>query len=356
MSDEEARKPEETEQPQEEKPAEPEKEASAEEAPSAEEKPAEEQMDATEKATLEAKKEKDRQAKLGWILGLIIIVAALALIPVVHLSSGQPWDSNEMLATYIVSGIVIATVLGVAITLKVTRTRYSVERDILEFREVTEYIIIWNRPRWVLYLPTAALAVLFGIFVMLYNAGMFPKSLPPHTFGGIWVGLAFLNVMVEQFHMSIKTVFIVIPTVGALLLLLHLVGYADNALRLLRYLAMDLPAKFYFMAAFVIGVVVFMGWVHGLFHYMAITPNVADMQRGLTETGRQIKNADYEVDFDATDVVERWLFGFGRIVISFNDPNRPPMTFFVPHASEVDDRIRRVRSVTAIDRRGDDAF
>ena len=353
MSDEESRKPEEPEKPEQEQAPEPQPEPEEQQS-SGGEKAVEEPMDEAEKATLEAKAEKDRQAKLGWILGLVVIVGALALIPVVHLVTGEPWTSNQMLATYIVSGIVIATVLGMAITLKVTRTRYSVERDILEFREVTEYIIIWNRPRWVLYFPMAGLAVLFGICMLLHNAGMFPKSVPPHTLGGIWVGLAFLNIMVEQFHMSIKTVFIIIPTVGALLLLLHLVGYADNALRLLRYLAMELPAKFYFMVAFVIGLVAFMGWVHGLFHYMAITPNVADMQRGLTETGRQIKNADYEVDFDATDVVERWLFGFGRIVISFKDPNRPPMTFFVPHASDVDDRIRRVRSVTAIDRRGED--
>jgi hypothetical protein len=100
--------------------------------------------------------------------------------------------------------------------------------------------------------------------------------------------------------------------------------------------------------------IIFIGWLHGLFHYMAITPNVADLQRGLTETGRQIKNADYDVDFDATDVVERWLFGFGRIIISFRDPNKPPMVFFVPRASQVDDRIRRVRSVTAIDRSPDE--
>lgn len=352
MSDEEARKPEESEEPQQETPEEPKGEA-PEQAPSAKEEAPEEQMDESEKATIEAKKEKDRQAKLGWIIGLIVIAGALALIPIVRFTTHTAWNSNQMLATYIVSGIVIATVLGMAITLKVTRTRYSVERDILEFREVTEYIIIWNRPRWVLYFPTAGLAVLFGVFMLLRGTGIWPEALEPHTLGGIWVGLAFLNIMVEQFHMSIKTVFIIIPTVGALLLLLHLVGYADNALRLLRYLAMELPAKFYFMVAFAIGLVAFMGWVHGLFHYMAITPNVADMQRGLTETGRQIKNADYEVDFDATDVVERWLFGFGRIVISFKDPNRPPMTFFVPHASDVDDRIRRVRSVTAIDRRGD---
>ena len=112
----------------------------------------------------------------------------------------------------------------------------------------------------------------------------------------------------------------------------------------------SLPVKLYLMTAFMISLVIFIGWMNGLFHYVAITPNVADLQRGLTETGRQIKNADYDVDFDATDVVERWLFGYGRIILSFRDASKSPMVFFVPHASVIDDQIRRVRSVMVIDR------
>jgi len=285
-------------------------------------------------------------------LAVPILVAAVAvlLIPIVHFSSREAWDSNSMIATYILSGLILATEAAVIILLKTARTRYSVERQIVEHGDVHEYVILWNRPRWILYTPAMVLAVLFGLLVTLREWGMFPQAVSPRMLGGIWVAVCFVVVLVEQFHMSIKVVLIAMPTASALLLALHLVGRADDAIRLLRYLAVDVPAKLYFMAAFAIAFVLFLGWLHGLFNYMAVTPNVADLQRGLTETGRQIRNEDYDVDFDATDVVERWLFGFGRIIISFRDPNKPPMVFFVPRASMMDQQIRRVRSVTAIDR------
>ena len=283
-------------------------------------------------------------------LGIMVAATAVLLVPLARLVSGEPWSSDPMIATYILSGVILLGELGVIILMKTARTRYAVQKRIQQHREVHEYVILWDRPRWVLFIPTLATAVVFGIAMCLHRWGVFPKAVTPQLLGGIWVVLCFINILVEQFHMSIKVVFIVVPTLGVLLLGLHLVGYADEAIRLLRHAAVAVPVKLYFMVAFVIGLVIFLGWIHGLFHYLAITPNVADLQRGLTETGRQIKNADYDVDFDATDVVERWLFGFGRIIISFRDPGRPPMVFFVPHASMIDERIRRVRSVTAIDR------
>ncbi len=316
--------------------------------------PAEEPQDRKDEAPEEVPEEKTEPARRRgpWrlVAAVGVAVLALALIPLVRLVTGHPWGSNEMIATYILSGTILATDIGIVILLNVARTRYTVERRIIDHPEVSEYVILWNRPRWVLYAPTLVVSVLFGIFVLLHSIGLFPRAITPRMLGGIWVVLSIVNVLVEQFHMSIKTVFIIAPTLGVLLLVLHLAGYADRAIGMLRYAAVDVPAKLYFITALTIALVIFIGWLHGLFHYMAITPNVADLQRGLTETGRQIKNADYDVDFDATDVVERWLFGFGRIIISQKDPNKPPLVFFVPHASQVDERIRRVRSVTAIDR------
>ncbi|NLW49612.1 MAG: hypothetical protein GXY85_02045 [Candidatus Brocadiaceae bacterium] len=286
----------------------------------------------------------------GLVVGLAVAVLALAAIPVVRYGFSHTWGSNPMIATYILAGFVLAAEAALLILLRTARTRYTVERKILEHREVNEYVILWNRPRWVLYTPTLATALLFALGVYLHRWSLLPDAMTPRMLGGIWVVLCILNVMVEQFHMNIRTVLILVPTLGAVLLVLHLVNWAGHAVRLLRYFAVDVPPKLYFMAAGTIVLVLFVGWVRGLFDYIAITPNVADLQRGLTETGRQIKNADYDVDFDATDVVERWLFGFGRIIISFRDRNRPARVYFVPHASQADERIRRARSVTAIDR------
>jgi uncharacterized membrane protein YciS (DUF1049 family) len=285
----------------------------------------------------------------GVVLAAVAAVALL-FIPLARSASGQDWGSNTMVAVYILSGCIIAAELAAIVVLRTARTRYTVERKILAHREVNEYVILWNRPRWILYMPTMAVSLVFGVLLVLRHHGLAPQALSPGMLGGVWVVVAILNVLVEQLHMTIRTVLILVPTLAAVLLALHLVGRADEAVRLLRYSAVNVPPKLYFLTALTIALVNFIGWVHGLFHYMAVTPNMADLQRGLTETGKQIKNSDYDVDFDATDVVERWLFGFGRIIVTLDDPNRPAMVFFVPHAAKVDERLRRVRSVTAIDR------
>lgn len=274
----------------------------------------------------------------------LVVATCLALIPLGHYVGGHPWDSSPMVSTYIISAALVALVLGVSIVLLFARTRYSVQRDIVEHRDVNEYVILWDRPRWLLYFPTMILSVVCGILTSVMPGGAHLEML-----GGIWVIVAILNVLIEQFHMSVKTILIMIPSAGFLLLLLHLGGVFGDVVKLLRFFAMDVPAKLYFVVALAISLVIFVGWFHGLFNYAAITPNVADMQRGLTETGRQIRNDDYNIDFDASDIVERWLFGFGRIIISFPTSDRAPIVFFVPRAAEIDDRIRRVRSVTAID-------
>ncbi|MGD2175774.1 MAG: hypothetical protein PVJ27_10260, partial [Candidatus Brocadiaceae bacterium] len=188
-----------------------------------------------------------RQRGWRWTLAILIAAAALALIPAVRYLCGAGWDSNAMLATYILVGTVLAAEAGVLILLKTARTRYSVERKIREHPEVNEYVILWNRPRWILFTPSVVAALLFGSMLWLREWRALPEAVTPQLLGGIWVVLCILNVLVEQFHMSIKVVFIVLPTIGALLLVLNLVGYADEAIRLLRYAAVNVPVKLYFI-------------------------------------------------------------------------------------------------------------
>ena len=138
-----------------------------------------------------------------------------------------------------------------------------------------------------------------------------------------------------------------ILTIATLLLVLHLTGYARNVLRQLRHAQVEIPAKVYFFSVFTVALVIFIGWIKGLFNYFAITPNTADLQRGATETGELIQTRDYNIQLDTSDFVERWIFGFGRVVITFRD--RPPSTYFAPRASRIAEKIARVRGVLAID-------
>ncbi|GAG02895.1 unnamed protein product, partial [marine sediment metagenome] len=150
-----------------------------------------------------------------------------------------------------------------------------------------------------------------------------------------------------QFHMGIKALAIIVLSLATTLLVLHLSGLAGDVFRLLKNVKVEIPATLYFFAAFTVGFVVFVGWLKGLFNYIAITPNTADLQKGVTETGEHILTKDYNIQLDTSDFVERWIFGFGRVVLTFRD--RSPFTYFVPRASKIAERIGRVRGVTAID-------
>jgi len=281
-----------------------------------------------------------------WVIPVILILAAAAFVPVVKYTSGKEWGSDPMLAAYVGSGFLIACVLLTIVVMKTVRTRFKKERSIHQQPEVQEYVILWNYPRWALYVPTAVLALLAGILTVLVDGGLF--RFPLDTMGGIMLVLAFLNICVEQFHMSIKALLIIVLATATALLVLHLSGLAGNVLRFLRQnVKVKIPAAIYFFSAFSVAFVIFFAWLKGLFDYIAITPNTADLQRGATETGEHIMTKDYNIQLDTSDFVERWVFGFGRVILTFRD--RAPVTYFVPRASKIAERIGRVRGVMAVD-------
>jgi hypothetical protein len=59
-----------------------------------------------------------------------------------------------------------------------------------------------------------------------------------------------------------------------------------------------------------------------------ITPNYLNIQEGLTETGKQIARRDFHTSVDTTDLAER-LFGFGKIIVTFKQSEKEPITLYV---------------------------
>jgi hypothetical protein len=282
-----------------------------------------------------------------WIIAIVSICAAAAVVPLVKYTSGEEWGSDPMLATYIGAAFLVVSALVTIVVIKTVRTRFKKERAIQEQPEVNEYVILWNYPRWALYLPSVVLALLAGTVTVLveHEAFHFPLS----TMGGIMLAFVFLNLCVEQFHLSVKTLLIIVLAAATALLVLHLSALAPNILRFLRNtVKVKIPAAVYFFSVFSVAFVIFIGWLKGLFNYIAITPNTADLQRGATESGEHILTKDYNIQLDTSDFVERWIFGFGRVILTFRD--RPPLTYFVPRASKIAEKIGRVRAVMAIDR------
>jgi len=67
-----------------------------------------------------------------------------------------------------------------------------------------------------------------------------------------------------------------------------------------------------------------------------------------TEAGEQLGREDYNTRIDTGDFLER-LLGFGRIVITFKDNRRPPLTMLVWRVDRKAEMLERVRAKFAID-------
>ena len=148
--------------------------------------------------------------------------------------------------------------------------------------------------------------------------------------------------------MCIRDRIIGVIGLGFLFLWLHLVGWVGGFLRVFRHLGFSISGTGYLLVTLIGLLTIFISWVRGLFYYVAITPNYMNLQEGPTETGEQISREDYNTRIDTGDFVER-LFGFGRIVITFKEKSRLPLTLLTWNIQGKAQMLERVRAKFAVD-------
>ena len=73
-----------------------------------------------------------------------------------------------------------------------------------------------------------------------------------------------------------------------------------------------------------------------------------NLQDGPTESGEQIGREDYNTKIDTSDFLER-LMGFGRIIITFKDRKREPISVLVWRIQKKAELLESVRAKFAID-------
>jgi hypothetical protein len=260
------------------------------------------------------------------------------------------WTSNEMIAVYIVLGLAAAAV-GVWFVLRKTlRTRLTMERILRKDPDIDDWLVIFGWTQKVLYVPTMLAAVLAAILMFLSEsgAGLF-SGIDPKVVGGVWFVVFFLNFLIEEYDINIRILLIGFASIGCLLLWLHLMGAVLPFLRLFGHLAFSISGTGYLLIAVIGFLTIGISWLRGLFHYVAITPNYADIQFGPTESGEQIGREDYNTKIDTSDFLER-LLGFGRISITFKDKSRPPLTLLVWRIQQKAEMLEQVRATFAVDR------
>jgi hypothetical protein len=259
------------------------------------------------------------------------------------------WLSNKMIAVYIAVGVIAAAV-GVWVFLRRTfRTRLKMQKEMKLDPDVTDWLIIFNWTPKILYAPTIAVSLVASLIMYLNEADIwFFSSIPAVVIGGIWLAIFFVNYLVEEYSMSIKILIIVLVSLGCFLLWLNLLGWVMGFLGLFKYLALSINATGYLLVGIIGLFTILVSWIKGLFYYLALTPNYMNIQEGATESGEQIGREDYNSRIDTSDFLER-LMGFGRIIVTFKDKKREPISVLTWRIQKKAQMLERVRGKFAID-------
>ncbi|NIA07226.1 MAG: hypothetical protein GWP14_06260 [Actinobacteria bacterium] len=256
--------------------------------------------------------------------------------------------SNKMIALYIAVGVALAGAVAWLVLGKTVRSRLRMEKILRNDPDINDWLIVFNWTPKILYLPTIAASVAACLLMSLRQAGWVFEAVSPEVIGGIWLVVFFVNFLIEEFEISVKLLLITLVSVGFLLLWLHLLGWVVGFLKSFRHLALSVNATGYLLVAIIGLLTIFVSWLKGLFFYVAITPNYMNLQEGPTETGEQIGREDYNSRVDTGDFLER-LLGFGKILITFKDQKRQPISLLVWRIDKKAQLLEKVRGKFAID-------
>ena len=258
------------------------------------------------------------------------------------------WTSNKMIAAYIAAGVAAVAVAAWLVLGKTVRTRIRMQKTMREDPDINDWLIIFNWTPKVLYVPTIIASLLASLLMAFKQAPWAVRFVNPEVVGGIWFAVVVLNLLIEEYSVSVKVLIIALATSGFFLLWLHLLGWVMPFLRLFRHLALSISATGFLLVAIIGVLTIFVSWLKGLFYYATITPNYLNIQKGPTESGGHIGREDYNTVVDTSDFLER-LMGFGRIVIIFKDMKTQPIVLLVWRIRKKAQLLERVRGKFAID-------
>lgn len=296
---------------------------------------------------------------LLWSLYALVFLAAAGilcravLIPVIPRTAegGIDWGSNEIVGVYIAIGAIIiaVVVLPILSKLNVLRTRLRLKKTLKNDPDVHDYLIIFDWGPKILYVPSIIASFLASILMFsIENNWWIFGSISPTFVGGVWFAIVLVNFLIEEFDINIKLLIITVTCAGFFLLWLNLFHKVMDFLRLFRHLALTVNGTFYLLVGIIGVLTILFSWLRGLFYYIAVTPNVMNLQEGPTEKGRHVGREDYNSEVDTSGFLKR-LLGFGKIIITFKAKDRQPLTYLVWGINRKAKKLEEVRAKFTID-------
>lgn len=226
---------------------------------------------------------------------------------------------------------------------KTIRSRVRVEKQLRADPDINEWLVVFNWSRKVLYMPTIFASLIAAVIMFIS-----PEGDHAGVVGGIWLGIFFLNFLIDEYELSIKLLLITLLCLIVLFLWLSFMGWLGGFLGMFKKLSVTINGLGYLVIAIIFMLAIGVSWLRGLFYYVAITPNYLNLQTGPTETGEQISREEYSTRVDTGDFLER-LLGFGRIVITFADHRRLPKMLLIWRIGKRAAKLESIRGKLSVD-------
>jgi len=299
-------------------------------------------------------RESVEKKSLGWFrrnwLRLIVTITIISVVSLwAYLFLGKmmnepdfSWKSMKMIGLYLAAGIVFLAVVGLLVLIKISRTRLDKEKGLHANKDINDWLVIFNWSRKILYVPLIITGFITASLMLV---------LPQHAalYGRIWFLIWLGSFFVEEFKVSLMSLVIFFGTIVLGSVILFMMGLFGEFSSWLGNLDIYASSLFYVLFSIAHLLVIFVSYMIGLFRYISIEPNQVNIQEGFGHDGQMFDSKKCDVFVDASKDFVEWLFGVGKIRISFPGSDRMPITYLVGRIKNKARFLEGVRAVTAID-------
>ena len=267
----------------------------------------------------------------------------------------ETWDTKHWIYFLAPFALILVAAAVAVLMRKTFCTRYRMAKQFRDDPDIKDWLIVFNWSRKIFYLPMIIASVIAcGLMIFLANDAKAPSA---EIVGGIWLGIFFLNYLVDEYEINLKVILIFVLFAAVLISWLTLMNWLDPFFESFKHLGVWMNSTGYLLLAIMFALGIVTSWIKGLFYYVAVTPNYMNIQSGPTETGEQVGRENFSTRIDTGDFLER-ILGFGRIIITFVDHHRPPLVLLVSRIGKKAALIESLRGVMAVDlapgKRGED--
>ncbi len=209
-------------------------------------------------------------------------------------------------------------------------------------------LLVYDLSRKALYMPTIATSLVMSALMLLKQRWGLLPDVEPTLLGGIWLGVFFVNFLVEEYDIDLRALIITVVVLAGAFMWVAVMNWIPEFFRFFGRFGIAIDAAGYALIALVFIIAILYSVFKGTFHYVEITPNYINIQMGLAETGEQLSREQYSTRIEAEDLIER-LLGFGRLIITFRDTRRAPMVFLVHGVGRKAAQLEGIRGTYLVD-------